>query len=72
MRLYVDGALVATNNQTKAAESETGYWRIGFDNLGGWPNAPTSFHFTGALAHASVYYRVLPADEVVGQYLAGK
>jgi signal peptidase I len=72
MRLYVDGALVGTNTQTTAAESETGYWRIGFDSLSGWPNAPTSFHFTGSLAHASVYYRVLTADEIAGQYLAGK
>ena len=28
--------------------------------------------FTGRLAHASVTYRVLTADEVAGQYLAGK
>ena len=36
MRLYVDGALVASDAATTTAESYTGYWRIGYDNLSGW------------------------------------
>jgi signal peptidase I len=72
MRLYVDGAQVASNTQTTAAENYTGYWRIGYDNLGGWPGAPSNFHFTGRIAQASVYDRVLTTDEIAGQYLAGR
>lgn len=72
MAFYVDGALVGTNTQTTAAENSTGYWRAGYDNLGSWPAAPTSAYFAGRVAQASVSYRVLPADEVTGQYLAGK
>lgn len=72
MRLYVDGALVGTNTTATAAEHETGYWRIGYDSIGGWPSSPSSSWFKGAVAQASVYERVLAADEVAGQYLAGK
>lgn len=72
LRLYVDGALVSSNASVTAAENYTGYWRIGYDNLGGWPNAPTSFFFNGTVAQAEVYSRVLAADEITGQYLAGK
>jgi hypothetical protein len=72
LSLYVDGALVGTNRTTTSAEVNTGYWRIGYDNMGSWPGAPTSGWFNGQLAHAEVYYRALTADEVAGQYLAGK
>ncbi|RBY88601.1 LamG-like jellyroll fold domain-containing protein [Blastococcus sp. TF02A-26] len=71
MALYVDGVLAATSTVTNAAEVTTGYWRIGYDNLGSWPEAPASAFFAGSLAHASVYERVLTADEVAGQYAAG-
>jgi hypothetical protein len=72
LRFYVDGVLIGTNTQTTAAENYTGYWRIGYDNLGSWPGVPSSLFFTGRLAYASVYDRVLAPDEVTGQYLAGK
>jgi hypothetical protein len=69
---YVDGTLIGRNTSTTSAWMGNGYWRIGADSVGGWPNAPSSAFFTGRLAHASVYYRVLSADEITGQYLAGK
>jgi hypothetical protein len=72
MALYVDGSLVGTNTQTTAAQNYNGYWRVGYDNLNGWPGAPSNFSFTGKLAQASVYNRVLTTDEIAGQYLAGK
>lgn len=71
LALYLDGVLVGTNPQATAAQAYTGYWRLGHDSLG-WPNASSSGWYTGRLAHASVTYRVLTADEVAGQYLAGK
>ncbi|WP_299953574.1 signal peptidase I [uncultured Modestobacter sp.] len=63
MRLYVDGALVASG-WAPAAEAITGYWRIGFDNLNTWPATPTSEFFGGSLAHVSIYDRVLSANDV--------
>lgn len=35
MRLYIDGAQVAPNNNT-VAETQTGWWRAGCGNLSGW------------------------------------
>jgi hypothetical protein len=71
MALYVDGTLTASSTVTDAAEVTTGYWRIGYDNLGSWPESPASAFFGGSIAHASVYERVLTAEEVAGQYAAG-
>lgn len=72
LSLYVDGSLVGTNPQATAAANVTGYWRLGYDTLAGWPGAPSDPWFTGKLADASVYYRVLAADEITGQYTAGR
>ncbi|MCU1607056.1 MAG: C-terminal target protein [Modestobacter sp.] len=71
MRLYVDGALVGSSTATTLAENTTGYWRIGYDNIGGWPSGPTSSWFAGSLAQASVYDRVLTAAEITALYTAG-
>jgi signal peptidase I len=71
MRLYVDGALAGSSTATTLAENTTGYWRIGYDNIGGWPSGPTSGWFAGSLAQASVYDRVLSAAEVTALYSAG-
>ena len=70
---YVDGVLIGANTATTAAESTSGYWRIGFDSLSAqWPGSPTSYWFAGSLAHAGVFERLLTADEVAGQYAAGR
>ena len=64
MALYVDGALVASNASTTTTEATTGYWKIGFDNLNGWPSKPTSNYFAGSLDDAVIYDRVLTAPEI--------
>jgi hypothetical protein len=72
MRLYVDGALVASDPSTTSAEVVIGYWRIGYDNLSGWgPNQPTNFYYTGSLAYASVYTYAMTPAQVAGHYRAG-
>lgn len=71
MVLYVDGQRMGTNRQVSAAETTTGYWRIGYDNLSSWPNAPTSYFFNGSLAHVSVFGTVLSNAEVAEQAGAG-
>lgn len=48
MKLYIDGVLQGTNANT-VSENFTGYWKIGYDNIGGWPNTPTNARFNGAL-----------------------
>ena len=60
MKLYVDGALVATNaTPTTAQNGHWGYWRIGGDNLTGWPAKPTSDFLKGSLDEVAIYHREL-------------
>src|SRR5699024_8584824 len=49
IELYVDGDLVAENAAVTTAQSYSGYWRIGGDNLNSWPDAPSSYNFDGAI-----------------------
>ena len=65
MVLYVDGAQVAADTTTTGAQSITGFWRVGFDNLSGWTNDPTTDYWTGSLAWAQVLSgRTLTAAQV--------
>ena len=49
MALYVDGCLVAQNTGVTSAQSFSGYWKIGYDNLSGWPDQPASNYFQGII-----------------------
>ena len=41
MQLYVDGVQVGQPHATRPqGEAYLGYWRVGGDNIGGWPSAP--------------------------------
>jgi signal peptidase I len=64
MRLYVDGALVASRAATTTGISYTGYWRIGYDNLASWGSVPTSSFFAGTVAQAAVYSTALSANAI--------
>ena len=68
IRLYVDGASVATATAS-FAENLNGYWRIAGYNLTGWTSA-TNGYFTGNIAQALVYNRALSATEVSQNYNA--
>lgn len=65
MKLYVDGALVASNSQTQA-QNVNGYWKVGAERS--WTAQP---YFAGTLDEASVYLRVLSEPDVVKLYQAG-
>ncbi len=67
MRLYVDASLVA-NNAATGGQNFTGYWRIGFDNLGSWPNAPTSAFFRGTIDDVYIFHRELNSTEITTLY----
>ena len=67
MVLYIDGAQVGSNANT-TAQNYTGYWRVGFDNLAGWPSVPTSNYFNGSLDDALVYHTDLNSTQVATIY----
>lgn len=72
MRLYLDGDLVASDAGVTTAEPVTaGFLRFGYDNLNGWPSAPTSRFFSGTLDDATFYLTALSASQIAAQYEAG-
>lgn len=72
MRLYVDGTLVASNAAFKAPENFTGYFRIGYDTVSGWPGSPANPYFTGSMRYAAVYGTELSATQVAAHAAAGR
>jgi hypothetical protein len=72
MRLYADGALVASNAAYTAPENYTGYFRVGYDTVSGWPGQPANFAFTGSMRYAAVYSTVLTATQVANHAAAGR
>jgi len=70
MRLYVDGAQVGSDTSVTSAQSYTGYWRVGWDNLANWTNTPTSNYFNGYVAYAAVFTSALSLSQVQGLYAA--
>lgn len=71
MKLYVDGVLVASDPNTTTAQAYDGFWRVGGDNLGGWPNQPSSSSFSGRIDEVAVYPTSLSADQVAAHYAVG-
>jgi hypothetical protein len=72
MTLYLDGTPVASNAAYTAAQTNTGYWRVGYDALSGWPNAPSNLYFTGQMRFAAAYASVLTAAQVKSDWAAGR
>ena len=66
MKLYVDGQLVGTNPHADA-QSYSGYWRIGGDNLSGWSNGS---YFAGSIDEAAVYSTALNQAQISAHYSA--
>jgi putative cell wall-binding protein len=67
MRLYIDGELVGSNANTQA-QTYSGYWRVGQDNLDGWPDKPSSRAFNGLVDEVAVYPRPLTAERVAAHF----
>jgi hypothetical protein len=70
MRLYLDGKQVATS-ATTATTTYTGYFRVGYDNLTGWPSTPTTSYFKGTLDEVAAYSTTLTATDATNHYQAG-
>ena len=71
MRLYVDGVLVGSRTDTTEGEAYLGYWRLGGDNLGGWPSTPPTRNFIGSVDEVAIYPSALTAAQVQAQYVLG-
>ena len=71
MKLYVDGALVAQDASVTDAQGYDGYWRVGGDNMGGWPDAPGRWEFNGSVDEFAVYPTALSAAQVAAHYAVG-
>lgn len=71
MKLYVDGVNRATDGTTTTAGSYSGYWRMGYDDLTGWPSAPTSNYLSATIDEARVFTRQLSDTEIGNDYTAG-
>ncbi len=69
LNLFVDGAKVGHDGQT-SNQSYNGYWRVGGDNLGGWPDQPASVFFNGSIDETAVYDHPLSLGAVQSHYAA--
>ncbi|WP_417234435.1 LamG-like jellyroll fold domain-containing protein [Arthrobacter sp.] len=68
MKLYVDGAVVASNPQT-GAQSYNGQWRVGGDRV--WGGASNDFLTGLHVDEAAVYSEALSAQEVASHHALG-
>lgn len=71
MRLYVDGNQVASSAQDTVGQNYFGYWRIGGDTLGGWPNQPSGDYYGGLVDEVAIYPRPMSAATVREHYQLG-
>lgn len=72
MSIYIDGQLITNAPTLTDADSYTGYWRVGYDNLSGWPGVPSNFYFTGSIRHAAVYSIALTQQQITNHWAAGR
>ncbi len=70
MALYVDGVRVGRRSDTTEGESYLGYWRLGGDNLDGWPSRPNANNFVGAVDEVAIYPTALTQAQVLAQFEA--
>ena len=70
MKLYLDGALVASDATVTSAMNLTGYWRWGGSPLIGVPGRPTSDYFIGSLDEVAIYAGQLSDVQIAVHYAA--
>lgn len=71
MRFYVDGVQIGALPVT-TAQDYLGSWKVGGDQLNGWPQRPTSNYFAGSIDEFAVYPTVLSAAQATDHYNLGK
>ncbi len=70
MRLSIDGKVVGARSDTTTGQPYNGYWRVGGDNIGGWPGQPSSNYFAGTIDDVAIYPTALTAQQVAAHYQA--
>jgi PKD repeat protein len=70
MALYVDGKQVGQDAGVTTAQPFGGYWRVGGDNVGGWPNQPASNYFNGSIDEVAFYPTALTRQTIDAQWVA--
>ena len=60
----MNGGAITTGSLTLSAGT--------YDNLGGWPNEPTSDFFAGSVDEAAVFTTALSQAQVLASYRAGR
>ena len=71
MYLYVDGKLVASRTDAVYAQIiNSGFWRIGGDNMSNWGGVGTSAYFNGDIDNVAIYHHPLTAAQVAAHYAA--
>ncbi len=58
MKLFIDGILTSSNAGYTTPENYNGYWRIGYDNMTGWPNPPNTFYMKSAIDEVVIAHAV--------------
>lgn len=67
--LFIDGKRVGLRADTTSGQSFTGYWRVGGDNVSGWPNAGQAY-LNGTISDVAVYDKVLTRGQVNAHWVA--
>ena len=67
MTFWVDGIQQGTN-PTTAGQPYTGYWRVGGDNLGGWPYRGSNDDFAGQVDDVAIYPTALTVTQLRDHY----
>ncbi len=70
MKLFVDANVVASNPAVTKAQVYRGYWRVGGDNLGSWPSAPSREAINAQIDEVAVYPIALPAGRIEAHFTA--
>ena len=68
MALYVDGQQVGSRSDVTQGQAYNGYWRIGGDQLNGWPSQPSSNFLGGSIADVAIFPTVLTGATIGNEY----
>jgi len=71
MSLYLDAKQVGRNPSVTAGQPYNGFWRLGGDNLGGWPSTGSSQSFSGDIDEFAFYPSALSAGAVLAHFNKG-
>ena len=70
MVLYVDGLKVGALPAVTSGQVYSGFWRVGGDNLNGWPDQPSSTSLNGTIDEVAIYPTALTVAQVRDHYTA--